>query len=1344
MKTKNILKFVIFQLCLVVLLSFIGTAGAVMLGKDGTVAKRASNSVSQNNQTTAKTQNFAANEIIVKLKHKEPSKTLYTMTYAARSSGDTSLLSGLKAKYNLKEERPVFQSLHNQLKPRNLSQAKLAEKAAAITASGKAALSTASAASSEAAGDLFSVYVLKTTADVLTTCNSLKEDPNVEYAEPNYIRRAQMVPNDLYYLSRGSWGQSYDDLWGLKKMQCEAAWDISQGEGAVAAVIDTGVDYNHPDLAANIWINKAELNGAAGVDDDGNGYVDDIRGWDFAYNDNDPLDNYGHGTHCAGTIAAVGNNNVGIIGVAPKAKVMALKGLDDNGDGYDTSLADCIYYAANNGAGIISASWGGPDPSQILTDAFHYADSKGCVCVVAAGNDNADASTFIPAGIDTVMAVAATDVNDKKASFSNWGSKIDVSAPGIDILSLRAAGTDMYGGGIYFVPRGDSNAGYFRCKGTSMACPHVAGLAALILSKHPEFTNNVIRRTIQVSADDLGIPELGYGRINAHAAMNIVTPPAAATADITFPASGASYLTDNVTIEGTATAESFGYYELEYRQKKILISGQTTYGSWIPISEGFSAVEQGTLGTWDAEGLWGDYILRLGVHSSNYTAYDSVYAHWGWPFRSGDSIAMSPVIADLNVDGALEVLFGTFYEGKLYCLDKAGKKIWEYQTEGPSVSIGSNPNCFLMGSSPVVTDLNGRGATPPARDVLVVAGSAGRIYCITANGEKRWEYSTGQTDCASPVMADLDGNGSKEIILCAGSDIHCLNKDGQLVWKHTVGLDGSLFLLPTVADVNDDGKLEIIVSVSTVNGNGIYCINKDGGLVWQQQTIAPCSPSVAADLDGDGKIEIIVGSMSRKLYCLANDGSVRWVYDPYPDQKLTHIEESVSDCPAVADLDGDGSLEIITSVQGSLYCLNKDGSKKWEYKIGYIDLSSAVIADMDGDGSSEILFTGLSNDNVYLCCIDKNGQGKWMRAIDTALLQPYYPPMPTPAVADLDGDGNLEVLIGTRYGTDGELYCIDKNGEIFIPGTAQSGITFNPMPWPSFHHDPQLTGWYGYKGLPPFLAPIGNKSIDEGKSLTFRIAATDPEGTALQFSVDNMPAGARLLGIRQSIFGGSSAAVFGWTPSYTQAGIYNVTFKASDGTFTDSEKVILTVNNVNGSPAITPIGDKNVNRGETLKFTVKATDPDGDAVSYQMYNAPSNANMNSQTGAFSWCPTKYQVGNFKVLFVAKDSKNNQSSETITIKVPNSPPVLNPIGPKAVLIGEKLSIRLSATDPDPIDLNNLKFNVINAPFGAPRMSLSGVFSWKPNKNQVGTYNVKFRVSDIMDATDEEVVTITVTR
>ena len=315
---------------------------------------------------------------------------------------------------------------------------------------------------------------------------ALRAQPEVEYAELNSIVHTQTAPNDPYYSSSGAWGQSYRDLWGLQNIGAETAWDTSQGDGVLVAVVDTGLDYNHEDIAGNVWLNDGEVgldgNGNDkrfnGIDDDGNGLIDDWRGWDFVTidgtpGDNDPMDNHGHGTHVSGTIAAIGNNGLGVIGVAPHAKIMAVKGLDIAGSGSIEDLSGAIIYAADKGASVINLSWGGTGPTpQTLIDAISYAhDVKGAVVVAAAGNSNLDVGTqsngFYPACIRDVITVAAVNHLDAKASFSNFGAKIDVTAPGggdtdptglviqpdRSVLSLKSsqAGSSMTGSGQLIV-----------------------------------------------------------------------------------------------------------------------------------------------------------------------------------------------------------------------------------------------------------------------------------------------------------------------------------------------------------------------------------------------------------------------------------------------------------------------------------------------------------------------------------------------------------------------------------------------------------------------------------------------------------------------------------------------------------------------------------------------------------------------------------------------------------------------------------------------------------------------------------------------------------------------------
>jgi len=344
------------------------------------------------------------------------------------------------------------------------------------------------------------------------TLDTLENNPDVAYAEPDYLFTIKATPNDprfdqQYALHNiGSNGTADADI------DAPEAWDIHTGSEVVVAVIDSGVDYNHPDLRENMWINPNEI-ANNGVDDDGNGFIDDIRGWNFVNNNNNPMDTNDHGTHVAGIIAASGNNGTGVVGVNWTARIMALKFIDAKGVGTSSGAIRAIEYAATNGARISNNSWGGGAFSQALFDAISAANNRGHVFVTAAGNDSANNDTqgSYPANYDlpNIISVAATNNNDRLASFSNFGaSSVHIAAPGATILSTVR------------------NNAYSAKSGTSMAAPFVAGVGALILSQNPDLLVSDIRNAILTGADPLTSlrGRVANGRLNAFNALNNVTP----------------------------------------------------------------------------------------------------------------------------------------------------------------------------------------------------------------------------------------------------------------------------------------------------------------------------------------------------------------------------------------------------------------------------------------------------------------------------------------------------------------------------------------------------------------------------------------------------------------------------------------------------------------------------------------------------------------------------------------------------------------------------------------------------------------------------------------------------
>ncbi len=361
----------------------------------------------------------------------------------------------------------------------------------------------------------------------LSMAQELMTSEDIEVAEPNYLYYLQQTPND----------PDYSKLWGLENtgnndrnspgragvdIAASKAWDIQTGnKDLVVAVIDTGVDYKHEDLKDNMWVNQAEKDGKAGVDDDNNGYVDDIYGYDFYNKDSDPLDDHGHGSHCSGTIGAKGNNGVGITGINWNIKIMAVKIFSSGGTGGPLdSVLEAIRYATKMGARISNNSWGGGPYSELLEGTIRDAGTKGLLFVAAAGNDHTDndSKPKYPASynLPNIISVAAVNNMGNRASFSNYGRKtVHVAAPGEDIYSIY--------------PGSDATTGYGLMSGTSMATPHVTGIAALLLSNEPNLTPEEIRaRLIATSTPVTGLNRVSVskGIVNAYNALtNFKAPP---------------------------------------------------------------------------------------------------------------------------------------------------------------------------------------------------------------------------------------------------------------------------------------------------------------------------------------------------------------------------------------------------------------------------------------------------------------------------------------------------------------------------------------------------------------------------------------------------------------------------------------------------------------------------------------------------------------------------------------------------------------------------------------------------------------------------------------------------
>ncbi|MCW9095005.1 MAG: S8 family serine peptidase, partial [Ignavibacteriaceae bacterium] len=403
-------------------------------------------------------------------------------------------------------------------------------------------------------------------------------DPTIEYVQRSTTYKMEFVPNDSLL----------SEQWALQKIQAFDAWDVTQGADTVLiGLIDTGIDYFHPDLKNKIYQNPGEIGldnqgndkRTNGIDDDNNGFIDDYRGWDFTDRvgfpfdttqgdflnwDNDPFDpipgTYGfHGTFVAGIAGAEVNNVTGIAGVAPNIKLINLRSFDNGGSGEEDDAAAAILYAVQMGAKVISMSWGDYSFSYVLRDVIRYAYSKNVVLVGSAGNSNSSAPHY-PSGYSEVICVGNSTPEDYRASNSNYGSTLDLMAPGTSILSTTIGG------------------GYRSDGGTSAATPHVAATAALILSLQ-NFTNEEVKQILKTTSDDIGEPGwdlyTGAGRLNTYRAVTVVAP---SVIKFNSPLQDYATLEDTLIINATILSPLFSFFNLSYG-----------YGlnptNWLPLIE---------------------------------------------------------------------------------------------------------------------------------------------------------------------------------------------------------------------------------------------------------------------------------------------------------------------------------------------------------------------------------------------------------------------------------------------------------------------------------------------------------------------------------------------------------------------------------------------------------------------------------------------------------------------------------------------------------------------------------------------------------------------------------------
>ena len=773
---------------------------------------------------------------------------------------------------------------------------------------------------------------------------------------------------------------------------------------------------SHSDLAGNIWSNPGETgldtsnNNKAtnGIDDDANGFIDDVNGWDFAYNDNSPTDVSAHGSHVAGTIGAVGNNQYGIVGLAYQSRIMAVKGLGDNDSGFTTDLANAIQYAIANGADVINNSWGGAD-NQLIRNMVDAAHAMGVVVVSAAGNSSAECCTFSPGNAENSLTVSAFTSSDARSYFSNLGVKIDVGAPGGQGAATATAATEI----LSTVPlsassspsipviTGGDNQKYMPLYGTSMASPHVSALAALLIQAHPAWTNEEIRQAIRQTADDVAATgfdtDSGYGRINAAAAMAL-SPSPPPTALLREPVNCA-LISATVPVTGLAeTTTGAGSFVVE-------VGPGDTPSSFTSIANGSTPLN-GTLATINPLNFPdGRHTIRVTTvdTSTSKTSEDRNLVSIDNIFISAPANGELLTVSSYNVLGKVAGNLGFLnytLEWAPGCNATTGfQTITTSSTQVSSVGQLGNWNLGSLPDGQVTLRLtatfsgNGGFITQDQKCVIVDK--------LLAPG---WPVPINHIPSfKSPKIADLDGDGTNEVIL--GASVFQANGSVRQGWNNFPGLGRTN---PAILDVDaTPGTLEVVAAVFDGMSGG---------------------PNNGAPV----------------IYAYKHDKTVLWSYPVQnPNTTVTNYNEGVPSALSAGDVDGDGQPEIVFTMffiyynttpvyQTWVFILDAaTGAVQKSFPVSGISVSSVALADVDANGVTDLIVESWINDN---------GDGLVSVLTGTGAAVTGWP-VQIPTSADTQGFGNIRSGAGRR----GWRYTPGDTGgqtPIELQRLAEDGVAF--------------------------------------------------------------------------------------------------------------------------------------------------------------------------------------------------------------------------------------------------------------------------------------------------------------
>ncbi len=959
---------------------------------------------------------------------------------------------------------------------------------------------------------------------------SFRQISDVHSAEPQAINRIDAtfepyIPNDPYF----------DRQWYIQTIGADKAWGLwypeLPGDSTVlVGVVDTGVDYLHPELSDVLYVNPGEdLDGDGkfteadlnGVDDDNNGYVDDVRGWDFADTDNDvrppdagPSQELSHGTHVAGVIGATVNNNEGIAGISFKSRIVATKHAKDT-DTSDPGIVSGykgITYCAKMGAKIINCSWGGGYDFYGKIVLNDVTKNYGAIVLCAAGNDNEDSGEdgkHYPSDFDSSTSIAATNNQDVRSYYSNYGVLIDLSAPGGEGGSYTNA----------ILSTIHANAGsYAAWQGTSMATPVAAGAFALLKAWYPDSSREWLIKTMEESADFIDdknpsyAGKLGVGRVNVYSAIAMKLVPKISLEDDLFSKasdSGNTELVPGDTVDLDITIQNLKGWAVA-QDAQAHLSSTSPFVHIIDSVASLGTIPDGNYsdnGTDDLRFVLAqntpyqtiDFILTI---TANDTSQRPYLTSFGLSIALANNQQGFP-IANTNI--SLPMAVATFANGaKKIVAVKDGNSLMLYNADG-TVANGFPIETGSISMAPIVADMDNDG-----QNEIVVVTRGGTLYEYHEDGMLVRSYVTGEAVYGDAAVANLDDDPDLEIAFgTMRKNLHVIKSDSSELAGFPRNEASLINKGVSLADLNGDDVPEIIYGVFNSVLQAVYATGDTvAGFPVQVSDKIVKTP---VTIQTDSGVSICVLTQDKLLQIINAEGVQQAIY---------HFSGVATSVPAVCDWDNDGNPEVFFTTDDHYVhgvSLNGDSLESFPRLLDDRAETGPVFADFNNDGQYEMVL-GLLDGTVHTLGTD----GSELTHFPVSFDEPMHS---VPVLNDLDNDGDLEIIISGNE----NLNVVDVDGEK------------NPlMVWPTYLGSNHRTGFYG----DAVTAIAANKPVTMPTTMKLQQNYPNPFNPITRINYAIAAQGNARVQVKLSVYNALGQKVKELVNAVQSAGQYSVTFKA--------------------------------------------------------------------------------------------------------------------------------------------------------------------------------------------------------